>query len=232
MNTPPMLALILLLALVFTPALRAGEVIDRIVAVVNGNVILESQLEDDLCFEALSEGRSLKPLGDEGRVSALNHLIDQELLREQMQGSEMHRPSAEQVQKRIEEIRKAHSGADSDSAWQAILAGYGLNEKELELRVARQLALLREADVRLRPSVQIENDRIAAYYRDIFLPQLHQAGAPDVPLAEVSSQIREILTQQKIDELFDAWLQSLRKDSKVRTLLPGDHSSSLGEATR
>jgi peptidyl-prolyl cis-trans isomerase SurA len=232
MNTRSISALVLLLGIAITPALRAGEVIDRIVAIVNGNVILQSQLEDDLCFEALSEARPLKPLTDEDRRSALAHLVDQELLREQMQGSEMHQPSAEQVQKRIQEIRKAHPGAESDSAWQATLAGYGLDEKQLELRVIRQLALLREADVRLRPSVQIENDRIAAYYHDVFLPQLHRAGAQDVPLTEVSSQIREILTQQKIDELFDTWLQSLRKDSKVRTLLPGDNSSLAGEATR
>jgi parvulin-like peptidyl-prolyl isomerase len=232
MNTRSIPTLFLLVGLVFTTSLRAGEVIDRIVAIVNGNVILQSQLEDDLCFEALSEARPLKPLADEDRHSALDHLVDQELLREQMQGGEMHQPSSEQVQKRIQEIRKAHPGAESDAVWQTILARYGLNEKQLELRVTRQLALLREADVRLRPSVQIENDRIAAYYHDVFLPRLRQAGAPEVPLAEVSSQIREILTQQKIDELFDAWIQSLRKDSKVRTLLPGDAASFAGEATR
>lgn len=226
------IALALFLMFVITPGLHAGKVIDRIVAIVNGNVILQSQLEDDLAFEALSEGRPVKALDDDGRHAALNHLVDQELLREQMQGSEIHQPSAEQIQKRIQDIRSANPGTESDAAWRATMARYGFSEQQLEARVVGQLALLREADVRLRPSVQIENERIAAYYRDVFLPKLHQAGAADVPLADVTSQIREILTQQKIDELFDAWLQSLRKESKVRTLLPGDNPSSLGEATR
>lgn len=232
MNTRSICMLSLFVALLFTPRLRAGEVIDRIVAIVNGKVILQSQLEDDLYFEALSEARPVKSFSDEDRHAALNHLVDQELLREQVQGSEMHQPSPEQVQKRIQEIRHEQPDADSPSAWHATLSRYGFNEQQLEARITQQLALLREADVRLRPSVQIDNDRIAAYYRDVFLPKLHQAGAPDVPLAEVTSQIREILTQQKIGELFDAWLQSLRKESKVRTLLPGDSNSSLGEATR
>lgn len=223
--------LILLLLTITAASSRAGEVIDRIVAIVNGNVILQSQLEDDLCFEALSGARPLKDVSEQDRRSALDHLVDQELLREQM-GSEMHQPTAEQVQKRIEEIRAAHRDAASDSGWQSTLAHYGLNEKQLESRITLELALLREADIRLRPSVQIENKSIETYYRDVFLPKLRNAGSPDVPLPEVAGQIREILTQQKIDELFDAWLQSLRKDSKVRTLLAGDAQNIPGDSTR
>ena len=144
----------------------------------------------------------------------------------------LHQPSPEQVEKRIQDIRAAHPGAASAEAWHDTLARYGLNETELQSRVTRQLALLREADIRLRPSVQIENAGIEAYYRDVFLPQLHKAGAADVPLTEVSGQIREILTQEKIDQLFNSWLESLRKESKVRTLLPDETTPSAGEATR
>jgi parvulin-like peptidyl-prolyl isomerase len=216
------IAWILGLGLAATPVVRAGEVIDRIAAIVNGHVILQSQLEDDLCFEALSGARPLDSLSVQDRRSALNHLVDQELLREQAQAADLPQLAPEQVQKRIQEIRAAHPEAVSDSGWRATLARYGLNEKQLESRVALELALLREVDNRLRPSVQIENERIESYYRDVFLPQLHKAGAPDVPLAEVSARIREILTQEKIDELFNSWLQSLRKESKVRTLLPLD----------
>jgi len=223
--------MVLLLMLALASVSHGGAVIDRIVAIVNGNVILQSQVEDDLCFEALSSGRPLQDLGDEDRRAALSHLIDQELLRQQI-GSEIHQPSPEQVEKRIQDIRSAHPGAASNEAWHDTLARYGLNETQLQSKVTRQLALLREADLRLRPSVQIENAGIEAYYRNVFLPQLHKAGAADVPLAEVSGQIREILTQEKIDQLFNSWLESLRKESKVRTLLPEEATPSAGEATR
>lgn len=231
MKARSILPSLLVLTIALASYLHAGEVIDRIVAIVNGNVILQSQLEDDLCFEALSGARPLKDLSAEDRHSALDHLVDQELLREQI-GSEMHQPSPEQVQKRIEEIRAAHPNAATESDWQRTLADYGLNEKQLESRITFELALLREADIRLRPSVQIENKRIETYYRDVFLPKLHNAGVADVPLPEVAGQIREILTQEKIGELYDAWLQSLRKESQVRTLLPGESQISQGEATR
>jgi len=216
----------LILAWLFcTLTAQAGEVIDRIVAVVNGHVILQSQLEDALCFEALTGARPLQSLGEEDRRSALSRLVDQELLREQAQTGDLPQPAPEQVQKRIQEIRAAHPEAATDSGWQATLAGYGLNEKQLESRVAFELAVLREVDLHLRPSVQIDNERIESYYRDVFVPSLRKAGAPEAPLPEVAARIREILVQEKIGELFDSWLQSLRKESKVRTLLPPDDQS-------
>jgi parvulin-like peptidyl-prolyl isomerase len=223
------LVVVVLLSLV--SSLRAGEVIDRIVAIVNGSVIVQSQLEDDLCFEAFSDGRPITNISDDERRAALGHLVDQELLRQQM-GSEIHQPTAEQVQRRIEEIRANHPDAKTESGWQQTLSKYGLTEKQLETRVTQQLALLREADIRLRPSVQIENRGIEDYYSNVFLPKLRQSGGADVPLPEVASQIREILTQQKIDEMFDSWLRSLRKDSKVRTLLPAEATKYAGGASK
>jgi len=70
-------------------------------------------------------------------------------------------------------------------------------------------------EARIRPTVQIAPQTIESYYRDTFLPQLHKLGSQDVPLAEVSGKIREILTQQKVNELFSSWLQTLRSESKI-----------------
>jgi hypothetical protein len=83
--------------------------------------------------------------------------------------------------------------------------------------VAHDIAVLRQVEARLRPTVQIDAQSIESYYRDKFLPQLRHAGAQDVPLAEVSGKIREILTQEKVNQLFSSWLQSLRAESKIRT---------------
>ena len=62
-----------------------------------------------------------------------------------------------------------------------------------------------------------------AYYRDKFVPQLKQSGVEDVPLADVSAKIRELLTEQKVNELMVSWLQSLRSESKVS--VPGTAES-------
>ena len=226
MRKRPHLVLVLLLAAI-VPRGGAGDLIDRIVVTVNGHVILQSDWEDAVRFEALVEGRPLDQITDQDRVRALDQLIDQELVREQTQVNEPSPPAAQEVQKRIQEIQNQHS-ATTPSAWQAALASYGFDEKHLQDRLAQDLTLMRQVEARLRPAVQIDPGSIESYYRDHFLPQLRNAGAQDVPLAQVSSKIREILTEKKVNELFSSWLQSLRAGSKITSFTASSPSPATG----
>jgi len=82
-------ALALLLAFLFlAPSRSAAEVIDRIVATVNGRVLLQSDLDEALCYDALLSNRSLANFTDDDRRAVLDRLIDQELLREQMKSAD------------------------------------------------------------------------------------------------------------------------------------------------
>jgi hypothetical protein len=194
---------------------RAGQVIDRIVATVNGRIILQSDWDEALSYEALLSGRALSFFTDEDRRAVLDRLIDQELLAEQMKSASFKHASEEDAAAEIAEARKLHPEAATAQGWQALLARYGVTEKALTDHVAQQIDLMRLVDAHLRPAVQIDSKSIEAYYRDKFVPQLRQNGSGDVPLADVSGQIREILTQEKVSELMVSWLQSLRAESKV-----------------
>ena len=92
-----------------------AEVIDRIVATVNGHIILLSDWEDSLRYEAFSSGRPLDRLTADDRKSALDHLIDQELLREQLRARRLQHASAEEVAQRVAEIRKQYPEAETES---------------------------------------------------------------------------------------------------------------------
>jgi hypothetical protein len=194
---------------------RAGEVIDRIVATVNGRIILQSDWDEALSYQALLSGRALSFFTDEDRRAVLDRLIDQELLAEQMKSASFKHASEEDAAAEIAEARKLHPDAATAEGWQALLARYGVTEKALTDHVEQQIDLMRLVDAHLRPAVQIDSKSIEVYYRDKFVPQLRQNGAGDVPLADVSGQIREILTQEKVGELMVSWLHSLRAESKV-----------------
>jgi len=194
---------------------RAGEVIDSIVATVNGRIILQSDWDEALSYEALLSGRALSFFTDEDRRAVLDRLIDQELLAEQMKSSSFKHASEEDAGAEIAEARKLHPEAATAEGWQALLARYGMTEKALMDHVEQQIDLMRLVDAHLRPAVQIDSKSIEAYYRDKFVPQLKQSGSGYVPLADVSGQMREILTQEKVSELMASWLQSLRAESKV-----------------
>lgn len=210
--------------LLLTPPVRAGDVIDGIVATVNGHIILQSDWEDALRFEAFIAGRPLDHVTAEDRKSALNRLIDQELLREQMRASDSQYASEEEMAKRIQDVRKQYPGTETERGWRAALERYGLTEGGLKNRLATQLNLLRLVDSRLRPALNIDSKSIESYYKQELLPQLRQSGATDVPLAEVAPKIKELLTQQKINQLLAAWLQSLRATSQIHSGILVPHS--------
>ena len=213
------LPLLWMFVLALAPLGRAADVVDRIVATVNGHVILQSDWDDAIRFEAFVEGRPLDRLSDQDRNRALDRLIDQELVREQAQGVDSSQPPAEEVQQRIMDLQKEHK-ATTSSAWHAVLAHYGLAQKQVESWLAHDIAVLHQVEARLRPTVQIPPQTIETYYQQTFLPELRKSGAQDVPLSQVSGKIREILTEQKVNELFSSWLQTLRSESKINTSTP------------
>jgi hypothetical protein len=202
---------------VFPGPKLGGEVVDRIVATVNGQIILQSDWEDALRYQAFVDGRAPQALTPEEQKAALDHLIDQELLREQIHSSDFHQATDEQVAKRIQEIRQQYPSAATAEGWQGVLAQHGFTEAGLQQHVELEIDLMRLVDSRLRPNVNIDSKSIESYYEQELVPQLRQSGAQVMPLAQVTPQIRELLTQQKVNELLVAWLHNLRTGSEIRT---------------
>ena len=230
-KTMAVVALTLLMSAVLLPAAQAGQVIDRIVATVNRHIILQSDWDEALCYEALLNGRLLSQFTDDDRRAVLDRLIDQELLGEQMKSASFQHASEPEAATRIADARKQYPEAATAEGWQSVLRSFGLSEKDLVSHVQQQIDLMRLVDAHLRPAVQIDSKTIEAYYREKFVPQLKQSGAGAVSLAAVSAKIRELLTQEKVNELMLSWIQSLRSESKVST--PGATGSAAdGVQTR
>lgn len=219
------LVTVILLAAV---AARAGEVIDRIVAVVNRGVVLQSDVELVLRYEAFLDGGAPGST-DENYTKVLDRLIDQELLRQEM--GETLAVSDEEVSARLAEIRNQFAEGRSDADWQARLERYGLTQADVEERVRVQLELWRFVELRLKPNVRVDESAVESYYRDEFLPKLRQAGGKDVPLTEVSARIRQILTERNVDQMLSAWLHNLRDQSEIHTEPDAHAPTTKGESS-
>jgi peptidyl-prolyl cis-trans isomerase SurA len=192
-----------------------AEVIDRIVATVNGHIILQSDWNEALCYEALLNGRTLGQFTDDERRAVLDRLIDQELLGEQMKSAFFQHASEAEAAARVADAKKQYPEAASVDGWKGVLDKFRLTERDLRAHVQQQIDLMRLVDAHLRPAVQIDSKSIEAYYREKFVPQLKQSGAGEVALADVSGKIRELLTEEKVSELLVSWLQTLRSEGKV-----------------
>ncbi|HLX84611.1 MAG TPA: SurA N-terminal domain-containing protein [Terriglobales bacterium] len=212
-------------AFLATNCAMGGQVVDRIVANVNGHVVLQSDWEEELDFEAFSNARDPDSFTSEERKASLDRLIDQELLREQVRPSQPAPP--DQVAARVAEVRALHADCATEDKWKAKLQRFGLSQSALEKRLSDQIQLMRLVEDRLRPSIQVDQKAVEAYYNDQLLPEMKKAGSRATPLTEVFGKIRDLLAEKKMNELLSGWLASLRSGSQIVT-----PDSSTGERNR
>jgi hypothetical protein len=218
-------ALATFMSMALTAWSAAGPIVDRVVANVNGHVVLQSDWEEELAFEAFEDGRSPDTFTTAQRRAALDRLVDQELLREQVRPWQP--APAEQVAARVAEVRKLQPDSSTDDGWRAALQRYGLTQSLLEKRLSDQIQLMRLVEDRLRPSIQIDQHAVETYYQDRLLPDLKRTGNPAKPLTEVYGRIHNLLAEQKMNELLSGWLASLRSGSHILT-----PESGAGEGNR
>jgi len=224
-------------AQVQTPAPPAGSVqLDHVVAAIGNNVILESDVREEMRFSALEPLRVLP--GEDTPDLALRRLIDRTLILEQMnlQQQPVSTPPAqvekaiEQLRREIPECRQYH--CDTSQGWKSFLAAHQLTPELVEQRWNQRMAILRFIDLRFRAGIRISKQQIADYYSKTLVPALGKAHEPVPALADVSPRIEEILLQQQVSSLFQDWLASLRDQGNVRIVDPaytGDLDAQSGE---
>jgi hypothetical protein len=210
---------VVLFALSFPMRAPAGEVIDRIVVTVNGTAILESDWHEAVRFECLLEQKALQSLTPADLKATLERVIDQTLIRQQMQSSKFSMLSAAETSRRVHEIQEqaARNFAQRPGiTWEQALEKYGLSNEQFEARAGLQVKTLGFIDGRFRPNIRIDRASVETYYREKLLPEVQRNGGKQTPLAEVSPKIEELLVQQRMDEMLTAWLHSLRAQSEVK----------------
>lgn len=196
----------LFLTLAWAPGLRAQQVVDRIVARVEGEILTLSEMRELGCFQQLMGSPSA------GKDELLRQLIEQWIVHTEATASRFARPAPDEVQRQLAAIEK---DAGSPEAFRARLRGLGLSEAALRRLLERQLYLARYLDYKFRPAAQVEPAEIEAYYRDDLAPRLRAGGKHVPPLDEVQEQIREVLTQRKISERAARWLDESRQRTRI-----------------
>jgi len=202
--------------------LHAGELLDRIVATVNGQVILQSDWDDEVHFEAFMSGRAPENVTAEQRKAALDRLVDQDILREQMRMTDLKPASDDAIKKQIDDVKNEQLREHPGQSWETILSQYQLTDKVVEDHVAAELEQLELVDLRFRPSIQISSADIEKYYRQKIVPKL--PASDPLSLNDAVPKIKEILIQERINQLLNSWLETLRSQAQIK-VLSADKSS-------
>jgi hypothetical protein len=199
-------------------------VLDRVVAVVNNQAILQSDVDDEIRLAVLDPGH-VKSAVLTPKL-ALQRLISRALIQQQIrqEDAQAAEPPQAEVDARLAEIRKelpacVRLNCASDEGWKAFLDTHGLKAERVESYMRYRLEILRFIEQRFRQGIRIAPEEIEKYYRETLLPQ-YAAGEATPSLDKVSPRIEEILLERQVNVLFDDWLNSLRKQGDVEVLDP------------
>jgi len=194
-------------------AVAHAEIIDRIAVSVGNSVITASDLDREVRVTALLN--SMPPdFTPASKRATAERLIEQKLIRREIELSRYPTPDAATVEPVLEESRKTHFKSDDD--FRRALAEYGITEQDVKDQLLWQLTLLRFIEVRFRPGVQATDQDIRDYFEKVVKPAAEAAhpGEP-VMLDDYRDKIEEALTGQRADRELDSWLKETRKRTEI-----------------
>lgn len=194
-----------------------SEIVDRIVAVVNNQIITLSDVEEEAKFEEIGisgeDAASDHAAGKEVQFEITQRLIDQALIRQQLEQFPGIEVSSEEVEKQLTQIREQFG---SEEQWKRTLETQHIDPVALKSRVEWQLQVVKFIDYRFRQFVVVDPKEIEDYYNNHLISELAKRGVTLRPaLAEAEERIREILTEEKVDVEIENWLKSLRESASI-----------------
>src|SRR5260370_15281545 len=140
-----------------TCASRAQEVIDRIVARVENEVILLSDIAQLAEYQIFVDGKA------ESDDQILERLIDQWIVRTEAAAARFPQPSDQDVQRSLARLKRSFS---SPEAFEERKKQSGLTDDEILRQLKSQLYLSNYLDSRFRASIQIDDNAIAEVYQN------------------------------------------------------------------
>jgi peptidyl-prolyl cis-trans isomerase SurA len=180
----------------------AAKVLDRVVAVVNDDIILDSELEQSTAPMLRQPLDTSTPEGkkqwDELKRKALDGLIDSKLI--QQQASELKLAvTNDEVDRALEEVKKQNNLTDDQ--FREALKGQGFTPEGYRKSLKRQILELKVINTAVRSRVSVSDDEVKNYYnqnvramagdKTAHLRQILIAVPPDAP-EDVVEQKRKI----------------------------------------
>jgi len=204
-----------------------SEALDYIVAIVNQDVILESDVQEEMHFSAFEPFHEQS--AQTARNQALQRLINRTLILQQERLQPVAPVTDAEVQAEIDELRKAipacaEYACDTEQGWQRFLAANDFTEQELLARWRERMEVLAFIEMRFRSGVRISPQQIEDFYKQTMLPAYVKDHATPPPLSELSDRIKEVLLERQVTSMLNDWLKTLREQGSVRTLQPGEEA--------
>lgn len=195
-------------ALLLTLGLPSGAVIvDRIAVVVNNQVIKDSNIEQDLRITDFLNGDKLD-FSEPVRKKAAQRLIDQQLIRREVRVGGYPQGTPHEAENFLKSIVKQRFEDDAGK-YQAALQSYGITAPQLQAELAWQISVLHFIEQRFRPAVLVTDEDVDKYLLE------HAAQFKDGKPEQARRDARERLTEQRVNQTFEQWLDGAHKRASI-----------------
>ncbi len=201
-------SLLLSFLIIFPVRLSSGEIVDRVIAVVNNEVISLSDLKRYISFYSISK----KGVGlDDARREALQGLIDERLILTEASRFGMEEPSEEAIKEEIKKLEEGDGteGPDEKLSWQ------GLEPDDLYLLSRNRLIIERFIDQRINLFILISPEDIDNYLRT------NKQKFVGISQKEARLKIGRILTEERSTEKIRELKARLRAKAVIRIISEG-----------
>jgi len=174
-----------------------SEVIDRIVALVDGHIITLSDLRKEREIRA-----KLNETAIDDDKALMNELIDEYLIEQQI--SEY--PNIDVSEEEIDQALRTLSTKDNSAP------------EEIRPAMRRRIQAQKFFALKFGASIQPTEEQIQKYYSEVFLPAAQAKGLNPIPAltdSAMASAIRDNVIQETLDGEVKTWLEAIRKRSII-----------------
>lgn len=201
-------------------------ILDRVVAIVNNDLVLQSDVDAEERFAAFHPTSEPHPVS---RDKLIDRLIDRALIFQQMALQPSPPVADTEVNAELATLRKlipkcAAYHCDTEEGWKKFVEDQGFTLDELTGRWRQRIEVLRFIEERFRMGIRIVPADVDQYYTKTIVPAYQKEKAPAPAEGTIADRIQEILLQQRVDTLLDDWLAALRAQGSVRILKPGEEA--------
>ncbi|HEX4229237.1 MAG TPA: hypothetical protein VHZ07_11245 [Bryobacteraceae bacterium] len=184
-----------------------SELLDKLAITVGRQVITDLQLDEEIrVTDFLNKQPVVRDIG--ARRAAADRLVQQLLIKREMDMSRYPSPTNEDVDKYLAGVISQFGG---EEAFSAALKSYELTTDTIKAHLALQLTTMRFIEYRFRPVVDVSNSEIENAYQRVIQNWSASHSTRPPPLSEVRTSIVKALSSERVDYALNEWLEEARK---------------------
>ena len=186
-----------------TPA--RADLIDRVLALVEGQVIMLSDVRGFLQLGLVDAAGAGDPQSD-----TLTHLIERRLILAEVDRYAVEEPAPETIERRLLQVRARFS---TEEQFGDALTQTGLNRADFRQIVRDDIRIETYLDQRFTSAVQPTDEELVTYYRRREADFIQ--GGRILPFAEVRETVGSRVAAERRQDLIAEWVASLSARSNV-----------------